>query len=67
MSYKAQENLMRSVISSLKPGEKFFLRDIVSETHPQLGITLLKEVRNGDIPNVKYVGTVKGVDQFEKL
>lgn len=67
MSYKAQENLMRSVISSLKPGEKFCLKDVVSGAPPQLGTTLFKEVRNGDIPNVKYVGKINGVEQYEKL
>ena len=67
MIYKAQENLMRSVISSLKPGEKFCLKDVVSGAPSQLGITLLKEVKNGDIPNVKYVGKINRVEQYEKL
>lgn len=67
MSYTALENQMRSIISSLSSGEKFFLRDIISNPPAQLGRTLYQEVQSGAIPNVQYVAKVDGVEQYEKL
>lgn len=67
MSYIALENQMRSIISNLPSGEKFFLRDIIPNPPTQLGRTLYQEVQSGAIPNVRYVAKVDGVEQYEKL
>ena len=45
MSYTALENQMRSIISNLPSGEKFFLRDIIPNPSAQLGRTLYEEVK----------------------
>ena len=67
MSYKQLENQMNSIINSLKPGEKFFLRDIIPNPPAQLGRTLYESVENGTIPNVKFIAKVNNADQYEKL
>lgn len=67
MGYEVLEHQMRSFISNMKQGEKFFLRDIISNPPAQLGVTLYKEVQNGTIPNVRYLGKIKDIDQYEKL
>lgn len=67
MSYTALGNQMKSIISNLKPGEKFFLRDIISDPPAQLGRKLYEEVQSGAIPNVRFVAKIDGADQYEKL
>lgn len=67
MSYNVLKNQMRSTINSLPAGEKFFLRDIISNPPAQLGRTLFEEVQSGAIANVKYLSTVDGVEQYQKM
>lgn len=67
MSDKALENQMKSVISNLKSGEKFFLRDIISNPPTLLGRKLYESVENGSIPNVKFIAKINGADQYEKM
>lgn len=67
MSYRQLENQMNSIISNLKTGEKFFLRDIIPNPPAQLGRTLYENVENGAIPNVKFIAKINNADQYEKL
>lgn len=67
MSYTTLENQMKSIISNLTSGEKFFLRDIISNPPALLGRKLYEGVQSGSIPNVKFIAKINGADQYEKL
>lgn len=66
MSYNVLVNQMKSIITNLPPGEKFFLSDIVADPPARLGRTLYDAVVSGDIPNVKYIGQEKGTALYQK-
>lgn len=67
MGYEALENQMKSVINSLESGKEFFLRDVMQNPQPMLGRKLYEAVQNGDIPNVKWIENVDGVNRYKKL
>ena len=53
MSYKVLLNQMKSIIANLPSGEKFLLKDIITDPPTRLGRTLYDAVESGEIPNVK--------------
>lgn len=66
MSHTVLENQMKSIISSLKSGTEFMLRDILDNPPALLGRRLYEDVASGDIPNVEYVGKEDGIDKYIK-
>lgn len=67
MSYNVLVNQMKSIITNLPSGEKFFLSDIVADPPARLGRTLYDAVVSGDIPNVKYIGQENGIALYQKI
>ncbi len=67
MGQEVLKNQMRSIINSLPSGKTFFLRDIISNPPARLGRTLFEEVQSGAISNVKYLTSVDGIEQYQKL
>lgn len=67
MSYKVLLNQMKSIIANLPSGEKFLLKDIITDPPTRLGRTLYDAVESGEIPNVKYIGQESGSAAYEKL
>lgn len=67
MSHRALENQMKSIISNLKEGETFMLKDIISDPPARLGRALYEGVQSGDIPKVKCIGPKDGVEIYMKL
>ena len=67
MSIITLENQMRSIISSLRPGTEFFLRDIIENPPALLGRRLNKAVKSGDIADVMFIGMIEGYDRYRKL
>lgn len=67
MSFQALENQMKGIISTLKPGTEFMLRDIINDPPAGLGKKLFEGVQNGEIENVICIEQGKGADKYRKL
>ena len=66
MSYTVLENQMKSIISTMKSGTVFMIRDILDNPPALLGRRLYEGVASGEIPNVEFIGKEDGVDKCIK-
>lgn len=67
MSQKELEMHMRQIIDKLSSGTEFFVRDIIADPPALLGRHLFKDIQNGTITNVCFIGKVDGIDRYRKL
>lgn len=67
MSHIELEEQMKKIISNLKPGTEFLLKDIINDPPMLLGRRLYESVKSGKIADVDCIGTEDGRDKYIKL